>query len=150
MMFNYGAFPQTWEDPNHTSPETGAVGDNDPLDVIDIGMRRFECGSIVRVKPLGVFALIDTGETDWKVLVINVDDPLADSLEDLDDVREHLPGVLEAIHHWLRMYKTPNGILNEFGFEGAPQNRAFAERLIEETNEYWKLLVDSRGRAATV
>jgi hypothetical protein len=26
MMFNYGAFPQTWEDPKHISPETGCPG----------------------------------------------------------------------------------------------------------------------------
>ena len=31
IMFNYGAFPQTWEDPDHITPETGAKGDNDPL-----------------------------------------------------------------------------------------------------------------------
>jgi inorganic pyrophosphatase len=30
MLFNYGAFPQTWEDPNHIS-ETGKPGDNDPI-----------------------------------------------------------------------------------------------------------------------
>ena len=31
IMFNYGAFPQTWEDPDHNTPETGKKGDNDPL-----------------------------------------------------------------------------------------------------------------------
>ncbi len=31
MLFNYGAFPQTWEDPAHVTPDTGAKGDNDPL-----------------------------------------------------------------------------------------------------------------------
>jgi inorganic pyrophosphatase len=38
MMFNYGAFPQTWEDPSHISQDTGKKGDNDPLDVVEIGM----------------------------------------------------------------------------------------------------------------
>ena len=28
MLFNYGAFPQTWEDPKHVSEETGFPGDN--------------------------------------------------------------------------------------------------------------------------
>jgi inorganic pyrophosphatase len=37
-------------------------------------------GSVVQVKVLGCFALIDEGETDWKVLVIDVTDPMADKL----------------------------------------------------------------------
>ena len=28
MLFNYGAFPQTWEDPKHVSEDTGCPGDN--------------------------------------------------------------------------------------------------------------------------
>ena len=34
---NYGAFPQTWEDPSHVPDDTKFPGDNDPLDVIEIG-----------------------------------------------------------------------------------------------------------------
>lgn len=34
-------------------------------------------GEIIRVKVLGILALIDEGETDWKVMVINVEDPEA-------------------------------------------------------------------------
>lgn len=33
---------QTWEDPNHTDPETGTKGDQDPLDVCEIGHKVFE------------------------------------------------------------------------------------------------------------
>jgi inorganic pyrophosphatase len=36
-IWNYGAFPQTWEDPNEEHAETKAKGDNDPLDVCEIG-----------------------------------------------------------------------------------------------------------------
>ena len=36
-IWNYGAFPQTWEDPNVEHAETKAKGDNDPLDVCEIG-----------------------------------------------------------------------------------------------------------------
>lgn len=34
-------------------------------------------GEIIGVKVLGALALIDEGETDWKVIVINVEDPEA-------------------------------------------------------------------------
>lgn len=30
-------FIQTWEDVDHTEPSTGTKGDNDPLDVCEIG-----------------------------------------------------------------------------------------------------------------
>lgn len=30
-------FIQTWEDPNHKDTETSCCGDNDPIDVCDIG-----------------------------------------------------------------------------------------------------------------
>lgn len=34
-------------------------------------------GEVIRVKVLGTLALIDEGETDWKVMVINTEDPEA-------------------------------------------------------------------------
>jgi inorganic pyrophosphatase len=45
-----------------------AQGDNDPVDVVEIGSRTLEHGGVYPVKPLGVFAMIDDGELDWKVL----------------------------------------------------------------------------------
>jgi inorganic pyrophosphatase len=47
---------------------------------------------------LGVLALIDDGETDWKVLTIQVSDPLANELNDIADVEKHIPST--AIHHF--------------------------------------------------
>lgn len=37
MPFNYGAIPQTWEDPSHKDEFTQVAGDNDPVDIIDVG-----------------------------------------------------------------------------------------------------------------
>ena len=34
---------QTWEDPNHTDPNTKAKGDNDPIDVCEIGSKVSVC-----------------------------------------------------------------------------------------------------------
>lgn len=150
MAFNYGAFPQTWEDPGHITPETGAIGDNDPIDVIEIGQRQWPVGAVVHVKVLGVLALIDSGETDWKVITISTEDPMASSLHDIEDVKAHMPGAVESFTEWLRLYKTHRGIVNEFGFDGQAQNRAYAEKTIEETHEFWKALVAKRGGAATV
>lgn len=37
-------------------------------------------GDVKHVKVLGVMALIDEGETDWKVLAIDVNDPLSSKM----------------------------------------------------------------------
>ena len=41
---------------------------------------------------LGTLALIDDGETDWKLLAIDVNDPLAKSLNDIGDLEKLMPG----------------------------------------------------------
>lgn len=69
-------------------PETKAKGDNDPLDVCEIGELVGYTGQIKQVKVLGVMALLDEGETDWKVIVIDVNDPLASKLDDIEDVEK--------------------------------------------------------------
>jgi inorganic pyrophosphatase len=61
------------------------------------------------VKPLGVYAMIDQNELDWKVVAIRADDPKAALLHDTDSVRTHLPGELERIREWFRSYKVPDG-----------------------------------------
>ena len=60
-IWNYGALPQTWEDPGHVDANTGAKGDNDPLDVCEIGYRVAKRGEVIQVKILGTVALIDEG-----------------------------------------------------------------------------------------
>lgn len=71
---------KTWEDPTATHPDTQARGDNDPIDVCEIGSSVGTPGQVKQVKALGIMALLDEGETDWKVLVIDSRDPLADKL----------------------------------------------------------------------
>ena len=63
-----------------------AQGDNDPVDVVEIGSQQLESGKVYKVKVLGAYAMIDEGELDWKVIAIRVDDPMAQYLNDIDDV----------------------------------------------------------------
>ena len=55
-------------------------GDNDPIDAVDISEATQKTGDIIQVKVLGTYAMIDEGETDWKIVVINVNDPNADKI----------------------------------------------------------------------
>lgn len=50
-------------------------------------------------------ALLDEGETDWKVIVVDINDPLAPKLNDIEDVERHLPGLIRATNEWFRIYK---------------------------------------------
>ncbi|RQM06934.1 hypothetical protein DH86_00000068 [Scytalidium sp. 3C] len=114
----------TWEDPNVVHPETKAKGDNDPLDVCEIGELVGYPGQVKQVKVLGVMALLDEEETDWKVIVIDVNDPLAPKLNDVEDVERHLPGLLRATNEWFRIYKIPDGKPeNQFAFTGECKNK---------------------------
>ncbi|ANB14424.1 inorganic diphosphatase IPP1 [Sugiyamaella lignohabitans] len=141
-IHNYGAFPQTWEDPNFTHPETKAVGDNDPLDVCEIGEAVGYTGQIKQVKVLGVMALLDEGETDWKIIAIDVKDPHASKVNDIEDVEKNFPGLLRATNEWFRIYKIPDGKPeNQFAFSGECKNKKYAEDVIRECAEAWEKLV---------
>ncbi|KAK4202273.1 putative inorganic pyrophosphatase [Triangularia verruculosa] len=150
-LWNYGAFPQTWEDPNVVHPETKAKGDNDPLDVCEIGELVGYTGQIKQVKVLGVMALLDEEETDWKVIVIDVNDPLAPKLNDVEDVERHLPGLLRATNEWFRIYKIPDGKPeNQFAFTGECKNKKYAMDVIHECSEAWEKLITGKAPAGGI
>ncbi|XP_069781240.1 inorganic pyrophosphatase 2, mitochondrial-like isoform X3 [Narcine bancroftii] len=137
-IWNYGALPQTWEDPSHKDPCTNCCGDNDPIDVCDIGSKVCSCGDVIQVKVLGALALIDEGEMDWKIIAINQEDPDAQMFNDIDDVRRYKPGYLEATVNWFKLYKVPDGKPeNQLGFNGEFKNRDFALGVIKSTHQYW-------------
>jgi len=149
-IWNYGALPQTWEDPTHKDANTGVNGDNDPIDVVEIGGKIHPRGSVIQVKVLGVLAMIDDGETDWKVFCIDVNDEDAANLNDIDDVKKLKPGLVEATVEWFKYYKVPDGKpVNEFAFNDEAKDKAFAESVIMQTHEQWKNLMktpDNEGK----
>lgn len=74
-----------------------------------------------------------TGETDWKVIAVDVRDPAAEKLRDVDDVEREFPGLLRATVEWFRLYKVPDGKpVNNFAFNAEPKDRAFTLRVIDE------------------
>ncbi|KAF6716486.1 Inorganic pyrophosphatase [Oryzias melastigma] len=170
-IWNYGAIPQTWEDPAHKDGDTGCCGDNDPIDVCEIGTKVYSRGEVIKVKVLGVLAMIDEGETDWKVIAINVEDPEAKDLNskclrfirlntcwillscpchraDISDVQRLKPGYLEATVDWFRRYKVPDGKPeNQFAFNGEFKDEDFAIEVIKNTHNFWKALISQQSNA---
>lgn len=80
-------------------------GDDDPIDVVEIGSTALVSGSVTPVKALGVLAMIDDGELDWKVVAIAASDPMASELNDVADIEAKMPGTLSGIREWFRWYK---------------------------------------------
>ncbi|KAJ1862975.1 Inorganic pyrophosphatase [Coemansia sp. RSA 1722] len=150
-IWNYGALPQTWEDPNQTNSDTKCVGDNDPIDVCEIGEAVGYTGQVKQVKVLGVMALIDEGETDWKILAIDVKDPLASKMNDVEDIERFMPGLLHATNEWFRIYKIPDGKPeNQFAFGGEAKPKSYALDVVKETAEAWSDLVSGKSAAGKI
>lgn len=61
------------------------------MDLVDISSQTAKMGEVYPVKPLGVLAMIDEGELDWKVVCIRADDPKAKEVDDVDDVEKVFP-----------------------------------------------------------
>jgi len=109
FTFNYGYFPQTWENPNELDELTKFKGDGDPLDVVEIGIFPHKTGEVSLVKVIGAIGLIDEQETDWKVIAINVNDPKAHIINGEVDLKRHKIGAIEAITDFFINYKTVDG-----------------------------------------
>ena len=55
-------------------PDTGEGGDNDPIDVLQLNDKPCTIGQIYKVRVLGTLAMVDGGETDWKLFVVDDED----------------------------------------------------------------------------
>ncbi len=91
---DYGLIPRTLAD------------DGDPLDVLVLVTEPTFTGCLVRVRPIGVFAMTDADELDEKVLAVPIRDPLFDEFQDLGDVAPHL---LREVEHFFGVYKELEG-----------------------------------------
>ncbi|SCU78582.1 LAMI_0A05116g1_1 [Lachancea mirantina] len=144
-IHNYGSIPQTWEDPlvKSTHPGVqGLKGDNDPLDCCEIGSQILEMGQVRKVKVLGSLAMIDDGELDWKVIVIDAEDPLSKQVNSLKDVETHFPNLLSSTREWFRNYKIPAGKPpNTFAYGGAYRDFPETLSIIQGCHDSWKRLL---------
>ena len=126
---NYGFVPQTL-----FSKEIG--GDGDPVDVILLG-ERFERGSVIKGKILGLINMIDEGRLDSKIVAVNQNSFVFNSsiVDNFDDLNANYPGALEIIEIWFQNYKLNNKILiNGYGSVNDAKN------LINKSVDPYKLI----------
>ena len=97
-----------------------------------------------RVRVLGALALVDGGETDWKLLVVDADDSSTSAWRTVDDVPRDR--VAEA-RDWYRLYKTAEGKgENEYGMGGRAIDGDEALRVAVGTHRLWRDWVDGKAK----
>jgi inorganic pyrophosphatase len=134
--------PQTWENPNLRHPFVNEPGDADPIDFFDIGLDTGFPGQIKQSKVLGGLAPNDGGETDWKILTIDINDPLAPFVNNFEDLEKYRPGMLDDFYAWFTYYKVARGsdVISITG--NAYQNASFiVEEVLPQGHKWWQDLI---------
>lgn len=122
-------------------PATGAVGDGDPIDAIELGDSPLPMGAVVPVRLLGSLALVDEGETDHKLLVVRQSDSKYSGVRSVRDLERLRPGITAKLVDWLKNYKTSDGkAANTFSQE-EPTSAAEAVRVVQQVHGFYEDLV---------
>ena len=121
---NYGMIPRTILPLNRG-------GDGDPLDIIILG-ESLPQGKIVKVKPLGVMKMTDSGEQDDKIIAVPIKSHLV-KYNNLDHFKNEKPEVLQNIKEWFINYKGKN-IVEFINFESDEE----ANFIIKDAARYYK------------
>ncbi len=88
--FDYGFVPQTlWDD-------------GDAVDVIVLTTYPLVPGILVRIRPVALMEIIDSGDSDSKIIGVPVDDPRWNDVKDLAEINKH---TIKEIEHFYSTYK---------------------------------------------
>ena len=90
VPYDYGFIPQPWWE------------DGDPLDVVVLTTYPLVPGLLVKVRPVGLVDMVDSGEGDVKIIAVPASDPRWEHVQDIADVNKH---TLKEIEHYFLTYK---------------------------------------------
>lgn len=117
--FDYGFAPQTlWED-------------GDALDVIVLTTFPLNVGVLVSVRPVAVMEMVDSGESDFKVLAVPTEDRRWEDTNDLADLNKHM---LREYRHFFETYKSLKGkeaVVEIAGYKGKDEAIAAVEKAVQ-------------------
>lgn len=117
-------------------PETHCE-DGDNLDVMILGGDPLFPGCLLKVRPIGLLKMIDSGEQDNKILGVQVDNPRFDSIKDIEDIKSLNGHILKEISHFFEVYKNLQGKeVKTMGWEGSEE----AKKEIIKAGESYKNL----------
>ncbi len=118
--FDYGFVPQTlWDD-------------GDALDVVVLTTYPLFPGILVRVRPVAVIHMIDSGDSDAKIIAVPTEDPRFNEVKDLKDVNKHT--IKEIEHFYLTYKQIQKKEVTITGIEG----REAAEKAFERSRQMYQ------------
>lgn len=124
--FDYGFAPQTlWDD-------------GDALDIIVLTTYPLQVGVLVKVRPVAVMEMVDSGDSDFKIIAVPVNDKRFEHVNDLKDVNPHS---LKEFAHFFETYKNLKGnsadenVVKVHGYKGKDEAIAAVQKSIELYNE---------------
>jgi inorganic pyrophosphatase len=91
---NYGFIPRTYAE------------DCDPLDVLVLCSEPIEPLTLVRVYPIGVITMTDSGYADEKIIALPFEDPTYSSYRSIEALPNH---IFSEMQHFFRVYKELEG-----------------------------------------
>ncbi len=115
--FDYGFVPQTlWDD-------------GDALDVVVLTTYPLAPGILVRVRPVAVMNMIDSGESDAKIIAVPTDDPRWKEVVNLETINKH---TIKEIQHFFETYKQiQNKEVKIEGVDDVDKAKGAFERAVE-------------------
>lgn len=90
----YGFAPQTYAE------------DGDAMDVLILASFPIPPGILVKVRPVAFMEMVDTGESDSKIICVPAKDKRWEHVHDLGDINKH---TLKEIQHFFETYKELKG-----------------------------------------
>jgi inorganic pyrophosphatase len=122
--FDYGFAPQTlWED-------------GDALDIAVLATYPIHPGIMLEVRPVAVMLMTDSGESDYKIIAVPVEDPRWDNVKDLSDINPHS---IKEFQHFFETYKSIEGkIVTIDGVEGKDKAIEAIKKSVGLYNEKFK------------
>ena len=120
----YGFIPQTLSQ------------DGDRLDAVILSDDPLFSGCVVKVRPIGLLKMTDSGKEDFKILAVQVDNPDYKNVRDIEDIKDEGGKILEEISYFFRVYKGPEEKeVVIIGWEGAEDAKREIRRAQELFNK---------------
>ncbi|WP_427902878.1 inorganic diphosphatase [Metamycoplasma alkalescens] len=112
--------------------------DGDELDVLIYSPEKFMPGSVVEVRIIGAMKMIDSGETDTKLIGVHADDYRLDHIKSLNDLDKMWLHSVELFFKNYKFFKGPN-VTNVTGFEDIAWAQKEYEECVELMQKYGSL-----------
>lgn len=125
--FEYGFVPQTlWED-------------GDALDVVLLATYPISSGILVNARPVAIMEMTDSGESDYKIIAVPVDDRRWEDIKELEDLNKHMLKEFANFFENLKVLKEKSTLNTVHGYKGKKE-------ALEAIKKSQKLYIEKFGK----